>query len=157
MPTGRMFVETMIQAPREKVFEAWTNSKSVSQWMRPKGVSSAKAELDVRVGGKLRILTNGADGVREYTGEYREIDAPSKLVFTWLSHDTDAQPTEVTVELSEDELEPGCHLALSHAGFVSPAAMQHYGAAWNVMLEKLAMFEKVKRKRRKAAARSPSK
>ena len=152
-PTGRLFVETTIQASREKVFEAWTNPKSLAVWMRPKGVTAVDAELDVRVGGTLRVVTKGDEGNCEYTGEYRVIEPPSKLVFTWTSKDTDRQPTTITVDLAEDELEPGCQLAVAHSGFVSPAAMQRYGAGWTVMLEKLAVLEKTKRKRRRKMAR----
>jgi uncharacterized protein YndB with AHSA1/START domain len=152
-PTGRLFVEMAIPASREKVFEAWTNPKDISIWMRPKGITAAEAELDVRVGGKLRVVTKGAAGASEYTGEYRVIEPPSKLAFTWTSKDTDRQPTLITIELKEDELEPGCQLTLAHAGFTSPAAMQRYGEGWTLMLEKLGVLEKTKRKRRRKMAK----
>jgi uncharacterized protein YndB with AHSA1/START domain len=122
--------------------------------MRPKGVTGVEAELDARAGGKLRILTKGAEGDCEITGEYRLIEPPSKLAFTWTSRDTDLQPTLVTVELSEDEMEPGCQLTLTHAGFASPEAVHKHGAAWEAMLAKLALFEKTKRKRRRRMARA---
>src|ERR1700734_2881392 len=109
-PSGKLSLDRMIHTSREKVFEAWTNAKSVSQWMRPKGVTAVDAEMDARVGGKLRILTRGAEGDCEITGEYRVIEPASKLAFTWTSRDTDLKPTLVTVELNEDELEPGCQL-----------------------------------------------
>jgi uncharacterized protein YndB with AHSA1/START domain len=153
-PSGKLFLDRMIHTSREKVFEAWTNAKSVSQWMRPKGVTAVDVELDVRVGGKLRILTRGVDGDCEITGEYRVIEPASKLAFTWTSRDTDLEPTLVTVELNEDELEPGCQLTLTHEGFASPEAVHKHGAAWSVMLDKLAVFEKTKRKRRRKMARA---
>jgi uncharacterized protein YndB with AHSA1/START domain len=153
VPTGKLFVERLIHTSREKVFEACTNAKSVSQWMRPKGVTAVDAELDVRAGGKLRILTKGAGGDCEITGEYRVIEPSSKLTFTWTSRDTDLRPTLVTVELSEDEMEPGCQLTLTHAGFASPEAVHKHGADWSVMLDKLALFERTKRKRRRKMAR----
>ena len=153
-PGGRLSVERFIHASREKVFEAWTNAKSVSQWMRPKGVTSVDAELDPCVGGKLRLRTRGDEGDTEYTGEFRTLEPPSKLVFTWTSRDTDARPTVVTVELSEDEMEPGCAVNLTQAGFISPEAVHKNGAAWDAMLDKLALLEKTKRKRRKKTARS---
>lgn len=153
-PGGRLSVERFIHAPREKVFEAWTNAKSVSQWMRAKGVTSVDAELDPQVGGKLRLLTRGDEGDTEYTGEFRLLEPPSKLVFTWTSRDTDARPTVVTVELSEDEMEPGCAVNLTQSGFVSPEAVRKNGAAWDAMLDKLALLEKTKRRRRKKKSRT---
>jgi uncharacterized protein YndB with AHSA1/START domain len=154
VPTGKLFVERLVHTSREKVFEAWTNAKSVSQWMRPKGVTAVDAELDTRAGGKWRILTKGGEGDCEITGEYRVIEPPSKLAFTWISRDTDLRSTLVTVELNEDEMEPGCHLALTHAGFVSSEAVHKHGADWAIMLDKLALFEKTKRKRRRKIARA---
>jgi uncharacterized protein YndB with AHSA1/START domain len=153
VPTGKLFVERLIHTSREKVFEAWTNAKSASQWMRPKGVTAVEAELDARAGGKWRILTKGAEGNCEITGEYRVIEPLCKLAFTWMSRDTDLLPTLVTVELNEDEMEPGCHLALTHAGFTSPEAVHKHCADWAIMLDKLALFEKTKRKRRRKMAR----
>ena len=154
LPGGRLSVERFIHASREKVFEAWTNAKSVSLWMRPRGVTAASAELEPHVGGKLRLLTRGDEGDTEYTGEFRVIEPPSKLVFTWMSRDTDARPTVVTVEFSEDEMEPGCAVSVTHAGFVSPEAVRKNGANWDAMLDKLALLEKTKRKRRKKMARA---
>ena len=153
IPTGKLFVERLIHTSREKVFEAWTNAKSISQWMRPKGVTAVDAEIDARAGGELRMLTRGAEGDCEITGEYRVIEPPGKLAFTWSSRNTDLRPTLVTVELNEDEMEPGCHLTLTHAGFTSPEAVHSHGAAWSVMLDNLALFEKTKRKRRRKMAR----
>ncbi len=154
LPSGRLSIERFIHTSREKVFEAWTNAKSISQWMRAKGVTAVNAELDPRVGGKLRLLTKGDEGDTEYTGEFRVLEPPSKLAFTSTSRDTDARPTLVTVELSEDELEAGCQVTLTHSGFVSPEAVRKNGVAWDAVLDKLALLERTKRKRRRKMSKA---
>jgi uncharacterized protein YndB with AHSA1/START domain len=66
-------ITRIIPAPRQEVFEAWTNAESVKQWMCPEGSSVSFVELDVRLGGAFRVdmHTDGADTI--HTGIYREI------------------------------------------------------------------------------------
>jgi uncharacterized protein YndB with AHSA1/START domain len=88
----------IINAPRQEVFEAWTNAESVKQWMCPEGSSVSFVELDVRVGGAFRVdmHIDGADTI--HTGIYREIISPEKLVFTWVSKHTHYRESLVTLE-----------------------------------------------------------
>lgn len=153
VPTGKLTVERFVHTTRDKVFDAWTNPKSMAQWMRPKGVTAVHAEADARVGGKLRLLMHGEDGDCECTGEYRVLEPGQKIELTWTSRDTDNRPTTITALLSEDELEPGCGVHVTHAGFVSPEAVRKHGSAWEAMLDKLAVLERTKKKRRRKMAR----
>jgi uncharacterized protein YndB with AHSA1/START domain len=132
----RLVVRRLIRATREEVFAAWTDPQSVSQWMCPGGIKTAEAWMDVRVGGKFRILMK--DGEREYdhTGEYQRIEPPSKLVFTWILKGTDNQPTLVTVELQD--LDPYCQLTLTHEKFATPGAVEHHEKGWTDIVNKLA-------------------
>lgn len=69
-------------APRELVFKAWTDSRQVAQWWGPKGFTNPVCELDVRVGGAMRIHMRAPDGVvYPMTGVFEEIAAPERLVF----------------------------------------------------------------------------
>lgn len=83
-PTDRVLVmERVFDAPRELVFQAWTDPKHVAQWWGPKGFTNPVCELDVRPGGAILIHMRGPDGVVYPTkGVYREIVSPERLVFT---------------------------------------------------------------------------
>lgn len=96
-----LVIRRLLRVPRERVFAAWLDPASVAQWMKAGKVASATAELDPRVGGKFRIVMRHAGGDVEHTGEYRVIDPPSLLSFTWISEHTDHRPTLVTVELQD--------------------------------------------------------
>ncbi len=62
-------------APRELVFKAWTDAKQTAQWWGPKGFTNPVCELDVRVGGAIRIHMRAPDGVvYPMTGVFEEID-----------------------------------------------------------------------------------
>jgi uncharacterized protein YndB with AHSA1/START domain len=55
----RLVVRRLIRATCEEVFGAWSDPESMSKWMCPGSVKSAEAQLDVRVGGRFRILMKG--------------------------------------------------------------------------------------------------
>jgi uncharacterized protein YndB with AHSA1/START domain len=78
------FVITRIfDAPRALVFEAWTEPQRMAQWWGPHAFTNPVCEMDVRPGGKYRIVMRGPDG-SEYplSGEYREIAEPERLVMS---------------------------------------------------------------------------
>jgi uncharacterized protein YndB with AHSA1/START domain len=86
-------ITRIFDAPRELVFKAWTDPKHVAQWWGPKGFTNPVCEMDVRLGGALRIVMRGPDGA-EYpmTGVFREIVAPERLVFTNVAIDRQGKP-----------------------------------------------------------------
>jgi uncharacterized protein YndB with AHSA1/START domain len=80
-------------APRSLVFKAWTDAKELAQWWGPKGFTNPVCELDVRVGGAIRIHMRSPDGsVYPMRGEFREIVPPERLVFTNIAVDAADQP-----------------------------------------------------------------
>lgn len=95
----RLVVRKVIPVPREEVFAAWIDPESVRHWMCPGDILTAEAQLDPRVGGTYRIVMKSRTSAFDHRGEYLVVDPPSKLVFTWVSAETDNQPTIVTVEL----------------------------------------------------------
>ena len=107
-----LVVRRTIPVPRERVFAAWLDPASLAQWMRPRGMSDARVEVDARVGGKFRILMFQGREEFEHTGEYLLIDPPARLSFTWISEATDHRPTEVTIEFLERS--GGTELVLTH-------------------------------------------
>jgi len=69
-------------APRERVWQAWTEPERLQQWFSPKGFSVIKADLDLRAGGTYHYGMSMADG-REVWGKWliREVKRPERLVF----------------------------------------------------------------------------
>ena len=81
---GREFIITReFDAPRELVFEAWTDPKHLAQWWGPKGFTNPVCEWDTRPGGKIYDVMRAPNGV-DYPmgGEFREVVAPERLVFS---------------------------------------------------------------------------
>lgn len=72
-----------IDAPREKIFRAWTDPQLLKQWFCPKPWGVSHAELDVRTGGSSVIVMTGPNGeVFDNRGVYLEVVPNEKIVFT---------------------------------------------------------------------------
>ncbi|HEY1310142.1 MAG TPA: SRPBCC domain-containing protein [Pseudolabrys sp.] len=87
---GSVVITRVFDAPRELVWRAWTDPKMMAQWFGPRGFTSSVPELDLRVGGALRIVMHGPDG-NDYPmkGVFREILPPERLVFSSIPVDKD--------------------------------------------------------------------
>jgi len=84
LPSDREILMTRIfDAPRELVFEAMTKPEHVKRWWGPCRMTAEVCEIDFRVGGKWRYLLHTPDGKKvEFTGVYREIVPPERIVST---------------------------------------------------------------------------
>ena len=72
----------VFDAPRELVFDAWTNPKHLPHWWGPNGFTTTIHEMDVRPGGVWRLVMHGPDGV-DYKNKivFLEIVKPERLVY----------------------------------------------------------------------------
>jgi len=84
MSADRELVLTrLINAPREKVYRAWTDSEILKKWFAPLPYTTPVAELDVRPGGANLIVMRGPDGKdMPNRGVYLEVVPNERLVFT---------------------------------------------------------------------------
>jgi uncharacterized protein YndB with AHSA1/START domain len=91
-------------APREDVFRAWTDPASFGRWWGGREASTRDSvSMDVRVGGEWRGTIHHPGGVQPFSGVFREIVAPERLVMT-LSDKADPDPVRfhlVTVDLRD--------------------------------------------------------
>jgi uncharacterized protein YndB with AHSA1/START domain len=86
-------ITRMFDAPRAVVFRAWTDAGQLAQWWGPKGFTNPVCEIDVRVGGAIRIHMRSPDGdIYPMKGEFREIVPPERLVFTNIAVDAAGSP-----------------------------------------------------------------
>ena len=73
----------VVDAPREHVFEMFTDRQHVARWWGPKGFTSTIDEMDVRPGGVWRFVMHGPDGIDDKNKiVYDEIARPERLVYT---------------------------------------------------------------------------
>jgi uncharacterized protein YndB with AHSA1/START domain len=96
-PTDReIHIERVFDAPRDKVFAAFTNPELIPEWWGPRGTTTIVDEMDVRPGGNWRFVGRSADGSETaFRGTYREITPPERIVQTF---EWEGMPGHVSVE-----------------------------------------------------------
>ena len=125
------------EAPRGRVFQAWTDPQVLRRWWCPPGWSPAKVEIDLRVGGDYRIgMRNHAGDLPVYVhGHFIEVLCPQRLVYTWRWQNAfEGMPeTRVTV-LFTDAPRGGTDVVLMHERLPAvPVCLRHWNgwkAAW---------------------------
>ncbi len=131
----RVVVERVLPAPPADVFDAWTDPESLRVFMCPGEVTHSDVEVDVRVGGRFRIVMHrGTDGL-VHTGEYRVVDPPHRLVFTWFSPATGPGGSLVSLHLTPHE--HGTRLVLVHEQLPSDDVAGRHRIGWTDIIEKL--------------------
>jgi len=82
-PDRDLVLTRVLNAPRDKVYQCWTQPELIVQWFAPKPWSTPKAVVDLRVGGG-NVITMADEAGNEYpnAGQYLEIVPNEKLVFT---------------------------------------------------------------------------
>jgi uncharacterized protein YndB with AHSA1/START domain len=90
-------ISRLLDAPLERVWDAWIDPKAVAQWFGPNGFTITTHEMDVRPGGVWRFTMHGPDGV-DYRDrvDYSEVVQPERLVYVH-SGDDDPNRFDVTV------------------------------------------------------------
>ena len=78
-----LVLSRVFDAPREVVFDAWTNPQHVGKWWGPKGFTTTTHRIDIRTGGEWAFIMHGPDG-RDYENHlyYDEIVKPERIVYT---------------------------------------------------------------------------
>src|SRR5690349_2341839 len=91
-----------LNGPARIVFEAWTRPELFKRWWVPKssGLSLLSCEMDVRVGGRYRLVFShpASPNPMEFFGRYLEVTPPSRLVWTNEEGGDSGQVTTVTFE-----------------------------------------------------------
>jgi len=131
--SDREIVATRIyDAPRELVFELWSDPVHLSQWWGPRGFRTTTFSMDFKPGGVWRFVMHGPDGT-DYQNKitYVEIDAPRKLVYRH-GGDKDVEPVNFEVTVTFDDAGAGRTKLNMRMVFPSAAAknfvVEKYGA-----------------------------
>ena len=142
--TYQLVMTREINAPRETVFNAWTDPETLKKWFGPEGVNTIAAEVDLTVGGSYQLTMQEPDGnTIEHGGVYREIDPPSKVVFTWVldgqsCEGSEGQYAETVVTIDFEDLGSRTRLTLTHDFLPSEASKEGHNMGWSGSLDRLA-------------------
>jgi uncharacterized protein YndB with AHSA1/START domain len=138
-PKPSLTITRKLPAPPDRCFRAWTDPEALKHWFGPGNIQVVLAETNPRVGGRYRILARAPDGQEhDVSGEFREVVANRKLVFTWAWRSTPERQSLVTVEFAPVGAET--RLTLTHEQFADEPARDRHHRGWTGSLDKLAAF-----------------
>lgn len=125
----------------QKVWRAWTDPEAVKKWWGPGGNEPVSlAQLDVRVGGRFRIVFGGPEGKEhEVQGVYREVIPNRKLVFTW-TWPRSTPERESLVTLVFRAAGGGTELVFRHEQLFDETVRDNHKRGWSESFIKLERF-----------------
>ena len=133
-----LVVRRTIAAPADLLFDAWTRPEHLLQWWGPRPVRCIGAELDLRVGGRYRLVHAMPDGSKlVVSGELRVVERPRELAYTWRVDDG------VEGELVTVRFEPrgsSTEVIVTHERIGSPTIRATHELGWNGCLDGLVSF-----------------
>jgi uncharacterized protein YndB with AHSA1/START domain len=128
----------VLPAPRSAVFSACVDPVELAKWWGPRGFTSPSIELDLRVGGAYRIAMQPPDGDLFYlSGEFRDVDAPVRLVYTFRWEDPDPEDRETVVTVSLRARDDSTEFDLVQEGFATERRRALHDAGWTDSLDRL--------------------
>jgi uncharacterized protein YndB with AHSA1/START domain len=132
---GRVKVSRHFDATPERVFDAWLDKTTAGRWLfaTPTG-EMVRVDIDPRIGGKY-LFVDRRDGIDvEHFGEYRELNRPTRLVFTFAVSGYEANAVTVAVDIERSAT--GAELTLSHD--VLEEFRERTKQGWAMILDNLA-------------------
>lgn len=137
-PGDAVRITRMVDAPREKVFRAWTEPDEIRKWWGPGEFICPEAHVDLRPGGTYRFAMQPTAGEPFIVGgTYMEVDPPVRLRYTWrweTGPAADGSESLVTVEFNERG--GRTELVLTHTGFPPSHGPAPYEMGWEGGLDK---------------------
>ena len=140
-------VERIFDAPRELVWQAWSDPQHFARWYGPTGFTIPTCEIDFREGGSHLFGMRSPDGMEMWsTGVFTEIVPIERLVFTDSMADKDGNPMamgeghplETTVTVTLEDLGDGTtKMTLRQAGWPDADMAAGAGGGWNQAFDKL--------------------
>jgi uncharacterized protein YndB with AHSA1/START domain len=127
--------------PPERVWRAWTDPQALKRWFGPGGEDPVSlAQLDVRAGGRFRIVFGGPDGkAHDVQGVYKEVVPNRKLVFTWTwPNSTPERESVITIELRAAGR--GTDLVFRQEQFFDSTVRDNHRRGWTESFVKLERF-----------------
>jgi uncharacterized protein YndB with AHSA1/START domain len=127
------------RAPRQRVFDAWTNPQLAAKFLGPGDVTVPEIEMDARQGGTYRIVMLMPDGERYIvTGTYRDVRPPERLSMTWRwKEDDPAEEYDSLLTLVFNELPDGTELVLEHEQIATVESRDRHADGWGKILDAL--------------------
>jgi uncharacterized protein YndB with AHSA1/START domain len=125
------------QAPAEAVFDAWTSEEVMRRWWHAAhDWETTEAQVDLRVGGGVRVVMRDPEKDVEYGGggEYTVIEPPTRLAFTWA---WDGDDMRSLIEIEFEEIEGATAVSFTHSGLRDEESVRSHEDGWTRCFDNL--------------------
>jgi len=125
------------QASAEAVFDAWTSEEVLRRWWHTEhDWETSEAEVDLRVGGALRVVMRDPKKDVEHGGggTYTEIEPPTRLAFTWV---WDGDIRRTLIELDFEETDAITTVTFTHSRLWDEEAVRSHEDGWRKLFDRL--------------------
>jgi uncharacterized protein YndB with AHSA1/START domain len=141
-PSGlSLRLEKVLRAPRARVFAAFVDEGALGAWWGPKDFAVPNVEICAREGGGYRFTMQPPEGAAFHiTGEFREVEPPQRLVYTFEYEEPDPEDQETLVTLSLADAAQGTTLVLEQGPFATKARRSLHEQGWTETLDGLDRF-----------------
>jgi len=130
-------MERTYEAAAQAVFDAWTSEEVMRRWWHAEhDWETSVAEVDLRVGGQVRVVMRNPHTGDEYGGggRYTIIEPPEKLAFTWVwDDDTKSQ----MIELEFEEADGVTTVRFTHSGLWNEESVRSHEGGWGGAFDNL--------------------
>jgi uncharacterized protein YndB with AHSA1/START domain len=132
-------IERTLPASRPVVFAVCTDPNELVKWWGPEGFTVPSLEFDPRVGASYRIEMQPPEGdAFHLTGEFREVDPPSRLAFTFVWEPPDPDDVPTLADLSLRDLGRSTRVAFRQGPFKTEERRGLHEGGWSDSFDKLA-------------------
>jgi uncharacterized protein YndB with AHSA1/START domain len=131
-------IKRLLSAPPSVAFAAFSEPNELAKWWGPQGFTIPSVEFDPRVGATYRIEMRPPEGDSfNLIGEFRDVDPPARLAFTFVWEDPDPEDVETLVGLSFRDLGGSTEVALTQGPFKTEARRALHRDGWTDSFDKL--------------------
>ena len=145
-------ITRIFDAPRELVWQAWTDPQHLMRWWGPKDFTAPACKIDLRVGRKYHFCMRSPDGQDYWNkGIFRELVERERIVYTDSFADAEGNsvpatfygmgadiPFEMVLTVTFEELDGKTKMTLHYVDFSSREMSEMTHAGWNESFDKLA-------------------
>lgn len=131
-------LKRVLAAAPAAVFAAFSEPSELAKWWGPEGFTIPRVEFQPRVGAPYRIEMRPPEGDSfDLIGEFREVDPPGRLAFTFAWEDPDPDDVETLAALSFRALGESTEVVLTQGPFKTEPRRELHRDGWTESFDKL--------------------
>jgi uncharacterized protein YndB with AHSA1/START domain len=127
-----------LPADRAAVWRAMTDATELARWWGPKGFTTPEVEFEPGIGKSYRITMQPPEGDRfQLFGEFREVDPPNRLSYTFVYDPPDPDDRETVVMLALEERGEQTEVSFSQGRFATAERLELHRGGWSDSFDRL--------------------